>query len=213
MVRFEDFREDDEGQDGYYVYLGDGLGAKVLKRGSLATAQQEYLFNLYVQNHPDTENMTSEVLACGTAMIQLRGKWSSRPVIWMRHIDGMNVYEYAVSLGLALDPSLTRADALTQGYACERFAPVIYQMCEIEKALLGIGYSCWDHSTDPGNYMLTPQGAVYAIDFKPQKMYGRIKEKPGLLQTIYDQHGEALSRTIPQEYLPTLVALGLLVVD
>ena len=210
VLRIKDLDEDEQGAYGHYRHLGRGLGAKVLKRGGLKTAQIEYLLNLYVQSHSTTRGMTSEVVACGTALVQIRGNWKSRPVIWMKHIDGINVYDHACNLGWQINPDFSRADAIQYGYASESMVPVIYRMCEIVDALKEVGYSGWDHETDCGNFMLLKNQTIVAIDFAPEKIAGSVRESKTVLKKIYGIHSSALEITLPIDYLPQMIAEGII---
>jgi len=210
MIRFANFGKYDEGNDGYYIAVTNELGCKVLKRGSLLNAQSEFLFNLYVQEHEATAGLTSEAIACGTAMVQHKGIWKMKPVIWMTHIDGVNCYQHALNLGWASDPSLKEEDALIQGYQSETYSSILAQMTRIHRALKMTGYSGWDHE-HAHNYFLADDGKVRAIDFRPQKnSIGKIVENPVLLKTIYERYGHALVKTLPEDYLFELVSLGLM---
>lgn len=209
MVRIEDHGLYEEGEYGRYCHLGDGLGVKTFLRRGLLTAQAEFLIGRYLQAHPLTTGITSEVLACGMASVEVGGEWKSRPVIWMKHIEGVNLYRHAIDLGWESHPELEKVQALMWGLACPEMQPHLYRAAEIHALLQQTGYSAWDHE-QTHNYMLARE-RIIAIDFRPQKdINGNVVEQRAFMRQVYHEHADDLDLTLPECYMATLAKLGCL---
>ena len=193
------------GSTGYYYRIIDDLGVKILKRGSLSTAQIEYLFYLYAQNNSITKGLTCEALACGLIRLRINNTNKSKPGIWLRHIEGITAYHYAVELGFEHNNKFDKVQAFLWGYECEEYKPIIDRMDYICEALKSIGFSCEDHNDNTRNFMVDINSNVIAIDFGIEKQH----ISKVILNKIYELHGTKLAITIPIEYLTELSMIGI----
>jgi len=154
-----------------------------------------------------TAGLTTTALACGIAKVEINGEFKVRPVIWMEHIHGVNLYEHSINVGMQYNPNFTRLEARAKGYEDDGFQRHLYRAVEVYNALKATGYSAWDAEMDH-NYMLRDDGCVLAIDFRPEKMDGRLLEDRGLMRDIYRMHGDDLKITLPLQHMATLSKLG-----
>jgi hypothetical protein len=181
------------GSHAQYHYWGDGLGAKVLHRGSLAEAQIEYLFNVYAHNEATTQGLTNEAVACGMWPVYKKEQVRPKPVIWLRHIQGVTCMRYATQLGWEHSGKFTETEAFTWGYECMAFKFAITRMTYICEALQAIGISCADHCENSNNFMLDEDMRITAIDFSFEK-----KGTPkAIREAIFHKHKERLQIVVP----------------
>jgi hypothetical protein len=212
LVRIDDLRVFTEGCHGMYCSIGDGIGVKCFKHhNSFALAQHEFLITSYLQSHPLTRGLTTKALAYGYSHVEINGRSVSRPVIWMEHIRGINLYDYSVQLGMDLNPDFDVIEARRVGHALDVFQRHLYRASEIHALLKETGYSAWDHEQDH-NFMLLEDGRLIAIDFRPDRneMVGRISEDKAFMNNIYKECGH-MKPGIPPDLMTSLLRLGLYV--
>jgi hypothetical protein len=189
---------DAEGADGWYKRLGkSSIGVKVFKDHlTLSNAQVEFLNAQYASK----SGYTSVVLACGTIKATVNGRTKSRPVIYMRHIEGHSVTEYATMLGQSKDGSLTKAEAFGFGYEQPEMEPVKDQMDTILTRLEEMGFSNQDLTDNTDNFRVDEEGRVYAIDFGQNQ----ISDK-ALLKEMFKKFGHLLRyNRIPTDLMDQL---------
>jgi hypothetical protein len=190
-----------EGSHSFYYYIENNLGLKVFKSNNLRRAQTEYLLDMYAQSSKETIGLTCEVLACGYVM-SIRNR--VRPGIWMRHVDGITAYQYAIDLGYEHNNRFNKVEAFSWGYESLLYRPLINRMNYICDALQSIGFSCIDHLENSGNFMVDRYKHMIAIDFSMEEKY----MKKDIIKNVYEKYGEKLSITIPNDYIDRHSSIG-----
>jgi|GEM_PF-3974109 len=197
-----------EGYDGFYLSLNSELGVKILKSPSIKKAQDEYLINLLA--YDILEGRSSLPIACGQAKIKYPKRGYSNnllPIIWMHHINGVTAYDYALNLGIKLQPQLinNKMSAFSVGWNSSEFVPILKQMDELCKRICQVGMvHCKDHHEQ--NFIIEKStGIVKMIDFSAEKL------KKAERENLLIKYADKIHRTYPDDYLEVLQYAGLLI--
>lgn len=168
FMNFCDFdNQAKSGCDGHYIRLNDELGVKILKRGKKRSdALKEYAFTYYASS----SNNTVQVLACGTALyVDKFNLVRPHPVIYMKHIPGVTVYEKALILGHNHNVRFNNEEAIDWAKENKQFAHILNRIDEIVLQLKNdYRLSMHDHESKWDNFIVDDKENVRAIDFSSE---------------------------------------------
>lgn len=168
-------------------------------------AESEYLLTCYAY---ETTKMTAEALGLGRAKVLINGKVVSRPAIFMKHIQGCNVVDYARELGWMHNGSFDKDEAEQWGYESPDFVEVADRINTVCLELQEYGFTCLDHMENFGNFMLDRKtGKVSAIDFSVET------ENEEACARAYAECYRKLAIAIPADYIDLLYKRDVLVLN
>lgn len=161
-------------------------------------AQREYLLTCYAF---EKTGLAAEPLAYSNVDVPLGqdGEMVSRPALFMRHIDGMNVVDKARELGWLHNGTFDKDEAEEWGYTSPEFVAIAERILSVCEQLQSHGFQCHDHLENFGNWMINKRtGKVSAIDFSVEA------DNIDLLRKIKLTHFHKLFTPVPATYVEAL---------